>query len=337
MRNALRLSLGIAVSLLCLWVATRGTAWSRVGEVLTGARPGWVLAVVVISLFTAYLRAQRWRVLLRPVGKVPLYPALSATAIGFGATSVLPFRAGELLRPALLGRHQGVGMSAALSSVVLERLFDMLLVITCALVVSIVNPRVPDWLRQGAFAMVPIVAVGFGVLVAMQRNRPAAERLVGGILRFLPGGLSARLQPLASAFLGGLEALGDLRSVALVIGYSAYLWGVITVTFLFSFLALDIDIPLLPGALTTVVLVAVAVFLPQAPGFVGTWQVGCVVALHNVFKVPQEAAVGYSLLTWIVQMAVNIGLAGFFLAREQTSLGQLVREAETAAPAEVDG
>jgi uncharacterized protein (TIRG00374 family) len=337
LRNALRLSLGIAVSVLCLYVATRGTDWSRVGEVLVGARPGWVLGVVAISLVTAYIRAQRWRVLLRPVGQVPLYPALSATAIGFGATSVLPFRIGEVVRPVLLARNTRVPVSAALSSVVLERLFDMLLVITCALAVSIVNPRVPDWLRQGAYGMVPIVAVGFGLLVAMQRNRPAAERLLGGLLRFLPGGLAARIQPIASSFLGGLEALGDVRSVVLVLGYSAYLWGVITLTFLFSFLALSIDIPLLPGALTTVVLVAVAVFLPQAPGFVGTWQVGCVVALHGVFDVPQDAAVGYSLLTWIVQMVVNISLAGFFLAREHTSIGQLVRAAETAAPAEVDG
>jgi hypothetical protein len=75
------------------------------------------------------------------------------------------------------------------------------------------------------------------------------------------------------------------------------------------------------------------VFLPQAPGFVGTWQFGCVVAL-GTFDVPQDVAVGYSLLTWIVQMIVNIGAAGFFLAREQASLGQLVRAAETA---ELDG
>src|SRR4029450_9323372 len=132
---------------------------------------GWVLAVVVISILTAYIRAQRWRVLLRPVGQVPLYPAISATAIGFGATSVLPFRVGEFVRPVMLARNTRVPVSAALSGVVLGglvgvRLFAMLLVSACALVVSIVNPRVPDWLRQGAYAMVPIVAVGFGVLVA---------------------------------------------------------------------------------------------------------------------------------------------------------------------------
>jgi glycosyltransferase 2 family protein len=306
-----------------------------VGDVLAGARPWWVLGVVGVSLLTIYIRAQRWRVLLRPVGETPLYPALSATAIGFGASAVLPFRIGELVRPALLARSTGIAMSAALSSVVLERLFDMLLVISCFLAVSIVYPEVPDWLRRGAYVLAPLVVVGFGVLVAMQRNRPAAERLVEGILGLLPGRLAAKLRPVATSFLAGLEALADLRTVALVLGYSIYLWGVITLTFLLSFLALDIDIPLVAGSLTTVVVVAAAVFLPQAPGFVGTWQAGCVVAL-SLFKVSQEAAVGYSLLTWIVQMAVNISAAGFFLAREQTSIGQLVRAAETA-PAEVDG
>jgi len=72
------------------------------------------------------------------------------------------------------------------------------------------------------------------------------------------------------------------------------------------------------------VIVAVAVFVPQAPGFIGTWQYGCVLALE-MFKVPHDAAVGYSILTWIVQMAVNVGTAGFFLAREDLSLGTLLR------------
>ncbi len=74
----------------CLYFATRGTDWARVGSVLGSARPLWILAVTLASLATVYIRAQRWRVLLRPVGEVPLYAALSATAIGFGATSVLP-------------------------------------------------------------------------------------------------------------------------------------------------------------------------------------------------------------------------------------------------------
>ena len=336
MRNALRLSLGIAVSVACLYFATRGTDWSSVGTVLAGARFGWVLATVVVSLLTIYIRAQRWRVLLRPVGDVPLGAALSATAIGFGASSVLPFRIGEFVRPAFLARRAGISMSAALSSVVLERLFDMLLVIGCFLAVSIAYPEVPDWLRRGAYVVAPLAVSGFVVLLVMQRKRGAAERFIDGALGFLPSRLATGLKPVATSFLGGLDGLADLRTVGLVLAYSIYLWAVIALTFLFSFLALDIDIPLLAGSLTTVVIVAAAVFLPQAPGFVGTWQAGCVAALW-IFHQPKDVGVGYSLLTWVVQMAVNIGAAGYYLVREQTSLGELVRVAEAAAPAEVDG
>ena len=126
------------------------------GAVLVAARPLWIVAVTLASLATVYIRAQRWRVLLRPVGDVPLYPALSATAIGFGASAVLPFRAGEFLRPALLGRRVGVRMSAAFSSVVLERLFDMLLVIGCFLGVAL-GYSVLTWVIQ---MVVNIVTAG---------------------------------------------------------------------------------------------------------------------------------------------------------------------------------
>ena len=321
---------GIAVSLGCLYFATKGTDWTHVGAVLAGARPFWILAVMVASLATVYIRAQRWRVLLRPLGEVPLYPALSATAIGFGASSILPFRLGELLRPALLGRRAGVGMSAALSSVVLERLFDVLLVIACFLGVSLIYPEVPPEMRHGAFVLAGLAAVGFIVLVVMQRHRERTEAVVARVLDRLPDRLATRLGPLVASFMSGLAGLADLPTVLLVLWYSAYLWGVITLTFMFSFLALDTHVPLVAASLTTVVVVAAAVFLPQAPGFVGTWQAGCVLAL-GLFGVSQEVAVGYSLLTWIVQMAINIGTAGVFLAREDLSLRQLLHVAETPA------
>jgi uncharacterized protein (TIRG00374 family) len=325
------LTAGIAVSLACLYFATKGTDWEHVGAVLVGASPVWVAAVMVASVATVYIRAQRWRVLLRPLGEVPLYPALSATAIGFGASSVLPFRVGEVIRPALLGRRAGVGMSAALSSVVLERLFDILLVIGCFLAVSLIYPEVPAEMRRGAFVLAALAGIGFVVLVAMQRKQARTEALLARVLGRLPEGLAARLRPLVASFMSGLSGLADLPTVLLVLWYSAYLWGVITLTFMFSFLALGTHVPLVAASLTTVVVVAAAVFLPQAPGFVGTWQAGCVLAL-GLFGVSQEVAVGYSLLTWIVQMAINIGTAGVFLAREDLSLRQLLRVAARETP-----
>jgi uncharacterized membrane protein YbhN (UPF0104 family) len=121
-----------------------------------------------------------------------------------------------------------------------------------------------------------------------------------------------------------------------VLAYSVALWGVITASFAFGFLALQMDVPVIAAALTTVVVVAAFVFLPQGPGFVGTWQLGCVVAL-SFFHVSEDVAVGYSILTWIVSMSTNVFLAGVFLAREDLSLGQLVRTANDAPPAGAGG
>lgn len=340
MRNAIRLTVGILVSLGCLYLATRGTEWGQVGQAIVQARVGWVTALFVASVLTVYIRAQRWRVLLRPLGDVPLYPALSATAIGFGASSVLPFRLGEILRPALLGRQAGVGLSGALSSVVLERLFDMLLVIVCFLALSFVY-RMPIGLRDSAWVLGGLAGLGFVVLLAMQRNRAFAERLIERILGYLPAGLARGLAPLGTSFLNGLGALADGWTVVVVLAYSAYLWAVIVLTFLFGILALDIGTSwslthLVAASLTVMVIVAAAVFLPQAPGFVGTWQYGCVLALHTVFHVPKEIAVGYSLLTWVVQMLVNIVTAGVFLAREDFSWAQMRRLVSKDAPPAVE-
>jgi uncharacterized protein (TIRG00374 family) len=307
-----------------------------VGAVLGRTRPAWVVAALVASLATVYIRAQRWRVLLRPLGDVPLYPALSATAIGFGATAVLPFRVGELLRPALLGRRAGVGMSAALSSVVLERLFDILLVIGCFLGVSLVYD-IPSTLRRGAQVLAVLAGAAMVALFIAQRRRAAAERLAHRVLGLLPASIARRLGPVVTSFLQGLGGLGDSTALLLVLAYSVYLWGIVQLTFLFSFLALDIQVPLLAASLTTLVVIAAAVFLPQAPGFVGTWQAACVLAL-GFFDVPREAALGYSVLTWILQMTVNVGTAGIFLAREDLSLGQLLRiGAPEAPPAQAEG
>src|SRR5262249_39918392 len=129
-----------------------------------------------------------------------------------------------------------------------------------------------------------------------------------------------------------LGALESPAIVASVVGYSGLLWVANALPYLFALLALDIRAPLIPAALASLVVVAAFVFIPQGPGFVGTWQAGCVLAL-SLFGVPKDAAVGFSLLTWVMQMLLNVGLGGFFLAREDLSLRQLVRSSETAAAA----
>jgi hypothetical protein len=289
-----------------------------------------VLASAASSVLAIALRAQRWRLLLRPVAAVPLAPAFSATAIGFAATGVLPLRLGEVIRPAVLARRVGFGVSPALSSVVLERLFDMLFVILCFLALSLIY-TLPADLRRAALLLGTAAVAGFAVLLLASRNRARAEQLLDALLAWMPAVVGRVLRPLATGFFDALGALGSASIIGGVVGYSALLWSSNALPFLFGFLALGIDVPLLPASLACIVIVAAFVFMPQAPGFLGTWQAGCVLAL-DLFGVPRDLAVGFSLLTWLIQMLVNVPLGGYFVAREDVSLRQLLRGAE-AAPA----
>jgi uncharacterized protein (TIRG00374 family) len=271
------------------------------------------------------VRAERWRILLRTAGEVPRMPAISATFVGFGANAVLPLRLGEIVRPAILSRRVGIPMSTTLSSIVLERVLDTLLVISCFLAVGLFYD-VDERLEQGAMVLAPLLVVGLAVLVVVQRRRTAAEGLIRGAIALLPARVGTPVAALADGVLRGLDGLADARTVAVVVGYSIVLWMMIALTYLLSFLAIDVRVPLVSGALVTMVIVAAAVFLPQAPGFLGTWQFGCVLALHRILGVPHDLAVSYSFLTWVLQMTVNVGSGGIGLALQDVSVREIIRE-----------
>jgi uncharacterized protein (TIRG00374 family) len=241
---------------------------------------------------------------------------------------VLPLRLGEIIRPALFARRTGIGISPAFSSVVLERVVDMLFVVVCFVVVAVVYP---DLAEYRPLAWLGALGVGTGVvgLFLVARHRSGAERLAAAVLARVPARLGRALDPVVRGLLDGVGGLGVAATVGLVLAYSALLWGVIVLTYLCSFLALDIDVPLISASLTAVVIVAAFVFVPQGPGFVGTWQAGCVLAL-GIFHVPPEAAVGYSFLTWLIQMFVNIGAGAVCAAFEDVSFRQLMSAPEAS-------
>ena len=125
MNRTIRIALSIAISAVFLGFAIRKVDWAEAAAALAAAHYIYVVPMFGVTIWTLYIRAQRWRLLLRPVGTPAMRTLVAATNIGFMANMVLPLRIGEVIRPVLVSRKENKPLSGILATVVLERIFDM--------------------------------------------------------------------------------------------------------------------------------------------------------------------------------------------------------------------
>src|SRR5216684_5602659 len=129
MRSHLRtfVVLALALALLALFlhnVDLRGV----VGEIIH-ARPEWLALSLATMFVNLAIRSRRWQYLLEPLRRTTFANAFRATAVGFAASTVLPARAGELIRPYFLARQDHISATGAFATIILERLLDVVTVL----------------------------------------------------------------------------------------------------------------------------------------------------------------------------------------------------------------
>ena len=116
MRNILKtvIVIGLAVGLIAFFLrnADLGRVWASV----TAARPDYLLLALGLTAVSFLIRAERWQYLLAPLGPTRFWVVFRTTVIGFGASAVLPARAGEVIRPYLLARREGLRATAAFAT-----------------------------------------------------------------------------------------------------------------------------------------------------------------------------------------------------------------------------
>src|SRR5687768_5136742 len=125
MRSRIQTILIFAVTLALLAFFFRDANLAEVWAETRNADP-WLLALAVgFTVVTYAMRAWRWQWLLAPIGPTRFRDAFRAAVLGFAASFLLPARAGEVIRPYLLARREGLKASAAFATIILERVLDM--------------------------------------------------------------------------------------------------------------------------------------------------------------------------------------------------------------------
>ena len=296
--RAWRSWLGVLISAGFLVYAFRGQHLDEVWAALRRADLRWLAPALAFYFAGVWLRAVRWSVLLRPVVLIPARAAFPIVVAGYTANNVLPLRTGELVRAYLLGRRYGVRKTSALATIAIERLFDGLTMLAFMLAATTVISFTAELRQLALIAFVLFAAILLG-LVALTLGGDLRDRLLQLALGPLPTPMADRVERLATSFLGGLGVLTRKADLALVAATSLVAWGFEASMYWTIARGFDAELADAIGpaaALLTTGVANLATLVPSAPGYVGPFEYGVRLVVHDALGVPAGLALSYAIL-----------------------------------------
>jgi uncharacterized protein (TIRG00374 family) len=302
MRPRVRSALILLLTLGLLGFFFRNADMSAVWAETRRAQPLDLAIALVATLATYALRAFRWQYLLAPIGPTRFVTAFKTTVIGFAATFLLPARAGEVIRPYLLARREGLNATAAFATIILERLLDLVVVLLlfAAFVFSGAAGVVADDPSQlarvklgGALASAASL-LALGVLFALAGHPERLGRLALRIERVLPAAMARTVARFVETFAQGLAVLRQPGRLAAAVALSVPLWVSIAAGIWLTSRAFHITFPFTATFLVVTILV-VGVAVPT-PGAIGGFHAAYQVAVQTFFAAPTDRAIGGAIV-----------------------------------------
>lgn len=294
---------GIVISAIFLYFALRGLELGRLWETVKTAKYLWLIPGVAIYFVGVLARAWRWHYLLRPLKKISTFSMFPIVAIGYMGNNIYPARAGEVLRAAVLKQREGVPISASLATVIVERIFDAVVMLGFVFVnlaelakltgnagfIGTINIR--DMALWGSIIFIGALAVF--LLAAMFHK--LTERAVNWLIdRLLPVRSREGVRAVTLRFLSGLESLRSPQDALMIFTTSVVIWLLETGKYWFVMHAFSFQVSFFALMLMNGI-VNLATTLPSAPGYLGTFDAPGI-ALLSAYGISQEVAAGYTLV-----------------------------------------
>lgn len=318
--------LGLLISIVFLWFAFRNLHPGEVLETLGTINPFWLIVGAAVYFIAVTIITLRWQFLLRAVRFVPLGRLFPLVCIGYMGNNVYPFRSGEALRIFLLNRNERIPIVKGTTTVLVERVFDGIVMLTFIVVPLLFVEVAAGEIQQVATFAAPVFLVALAVFFVLAAQPNLLRRLMKLVERLLPEKLAALVDSIGEDVISGLEGLRSPAHLAGAVASSYATWAVEAgvywmVSWAFGF-GLGYDVMLL-----VVGTVNLAGLIPASPGQIGVFEFFASAVLVGV-GIPAADALTYAIVVHIV-IWLPVTLAGFaFLARQGLGWNAITRARE---------
>lgn len=346
--RARRLAIALGASLVVggcfVWLLRRGTLPIVPSTEILAAVPWWIPPLYgAIWLVVLLLRAMRWYWLLRPVHPVPMRRVLTASFIGYGALLLLPFRMGELVRPALIREKGKLSGWAATGSAGAERALDGLYLsalLFAALQIARHLDPLPDRIGDlpvparvvpgAAYSALAMFAAVFAAMALFYWRRALARRLTERVIGLVSPRLATWIADKVDHIADGLRFLPSARDTGPFLLITTVYWLVNAAGIWILCMGSGIHGMTFFEACVVMGVLALGILVPNAPGFFGSFQISVYAGLA-MFQPPDVVMrEGSAAVFWmyVLQVGVSLAAAGVALLLERVSPAQALSAAE---------
>jgi uncharacterized protein (TIRG00374 family) len=319
-----KLIIGSVLSILLVYLSISGINFQGIVSSFQTIHYGYVLPSLAAMLLMQILRSVRWGEILLPLEKISQATLFSVTCVGFFAIVAIPARLGELARPILITQKSGIRMSAALGTIVVERIFDGLSILVITLFVPFFLPDLPPWLIRSSLIFSLITVIMLSCIIFMIAKRKNAVSLINPMMRILPEHYAGRANILIHHFIDGLQVITNTRQLIRISVLSLLIWLADVAAFYSLFLACGLNLPI-AAAVVVIVILIVGIAIPTAPGFIGNWHYACILGL-SLFGISKTDALAYAVVSHFLSLLVIIIPGLIFLPFNRFSIKDLKQQ-----------
>jgi glycosyltransferase 2 family protein len=326
MKRQLIIVFGVLISVVFLFLAFRGLDPAAAWEYIRAAQPGWLVVGALTYFIAVIIISLRWQFLLRSVVFIPLRKLIPLVSIGYMGNNIYPFRSGEALRVYLLKRNHDIAIARGATTVLIERVFDGIVMLTFIVVPLLFIETTSDDIQQVASFAAPVFLIALVLFFGLAAKPDWLRGLLRLVERVLPEKLAELVDPIGEDIIIGLEGLRTPGNLAGAVVCSYATWAVEAGVYWIVSWAFDLGLGY-PTMLLVVGTVNLAGLIPASPGQIGVFEffVRSVVVGAGV-----GAAVGlaYAVVVHVVIWLPVTLLGFFFLVREGLSLKAVTRARE---------
>lgn len=311
MNRSTKFILGVLISVIGLYYAFRQINFWELWVSLKNVNFVLITIAIVILLLSNVIRAWRWQILVKPINDVSFEPAFSSIMIGYFGNSVLPFRMGEFLRAYVVADKTSLTASTAFGTIVIERILDFIGLSAVIILIMTVYP-----LKSiGGSIIIGVIVLSLTAFVFIYLFGGFKSTLLVKIEKtsLLRNGLLRKILLFIKNILDGATTIRATNKLGIIFLYTLIIWIMYYCSTYLATIATGIELEWF-GFGVLLISTTLAISVPAAPGYVGTYHAAAVYILTNLFDVGRiDAQATAIILHALGTIPIAIIGAGYFL------------------------